>query len=122
MNLKSASGKLVSKIWGNHIFFVLLLFNILANATAIQSYWDAWSIIMILCISALSASIESFICQLFKNKTLRNCVFYVLIAAHLFTAVIDYFLIANFKLIFTGDTIGILAETTPDESKAFLST
>lgn len=122
MNLKSAFGKLVSRIWGNHIFFVLLLFNILANATAIQSYWDAWSIIMILCISALSASIESFICQLFKNKTLRNCVFYVLIAAHLFTAVIDYFLIANFKLIFTGDTIGILAETTPDESKAFLST
>lgn len=122
MNLKSASGKLVSKIWGNHIFFVLLLFNLLSNATAIQSYWDAWSIFMILCLSALSASIESFICQLFKNKTLRNCVFYALIAAHLFTAVIDYFLIANFKLIFTGDTIGILAETTPNESKAFLST
>ena len=104
------------------MFLVLFLFNLLSNTTATILYWNTWSFIVTVFISAFIATLESCFCQLFRTKILRKCIFYILIAAHLLTAIIDYFLIANFQLIFTVDTIGIIAETTPDETQAFLST
>ena len=122
MSSKSPIVNFVSKVWGNRIFLTLLVFNILCNSTAIAVYHDAWSIFMILCISALAATIESLICRMFGNKTLRKCVLGVLLFLHLWIAIVDIFLIANFNLIFTHDSIGIMAETTAEEIRSFFAT
>ena len=122
MNSKSSLVNFVSKLWGNQTFLTLLVINILCNSTAIAVYRDAWSIILILCISALAATIESCICRLFRNKKLRTCVLAAFITLHLLIAIVDIFLIANFELIFTSDSIGIMAETTPEEIKSFFTT
>ena len=112
----------VSRIWGNKVFLILLLFNLLSNGVAVMPYPDAISVFMIVCISALSAAIESCICRLFGNEKARNCVLGLFVALHLIAAIVDIFLIANFRMIFTMDVIGILAETTPIEIRSFLST
>ena len=122
MNSKSSFVNFVLKLWGNQVFLTLLVINILCNSTAIAVYRDAWSIILILCISALAATIESCICRLFGNKKARTCVLAGFITLHLLIAIVDIFLIANFELIFTSDSIGIMAETTPEEIKSFFST
>ena len=114
--------KLVKNVWGNRVFLILLIFNIFSNGVAVVSYPDALSILYILGISALSATIESIICHLFRNMTLRKCVLCLFLTIHMFLAIVDIFMAANFGMLFTGDSIGILAETTPDESQAFLST
>lgn len=114
--------KFVKNVWGNRIFLILLIFNLLSNGVAVESYPDALSILYILGISALSATIESVICRVFTNKTLHRCVLWLFLTLHLLMAIVDIFLIVNFKQIFTADSLGILSETTPDESEAFLST
>lgn len=122
MGSKTSGLKNITKIWANQDFLMLLIFNLLSNATAVVTFEDVGSILMILCISALSATIESCICRLFKNRKIHNIVLSCFIAAHLFTAIIDSFLIVNFNLIFTQNAVGIIAETTPEETKSFLST
>ena len=112
----------VSRVWGNKIFLILLLFNILSNGVAVVPYPDALSVFMIICISALSATIESCICRLFRSEKARNCALGFFVALHLIAAIIDIFLIFNFRMIFTMDVIGILAETTPIEIRSFFST
>ena len=119
---KSDVNKFVLKIWGNKIFLILLLFNLLSNGVAVVSYPDVLSVFMIICISALSATIESCICRLFGSEKARNIAMGVFIALHLIAAIVDIFLAVNFHLIFTMDVIGILAETTPVEIRSFFST
>ena len=119
---KSDVNKFVLKIWGNKIFLILLLFNLLSNGVAVVSYPDVLSVFMIICISALSATIESCICRLFGSENARNIAMGVFIALHLIAAIVDIFLAVNFHLIFTMDVIGILAETTPVEIRSFFST
>ncbi len=122
LDMKQRFVDFVKRVWGNRIFLILLIFNIISNGTAVVSYPDAVSILYILGISALSATVESFICHLFSGRLLRRCVLYLFLALHLFMIIIDFFLIANFKMIFTADSIGIISETTAEESQAFLST
>lgn len=122
MNSKSSIVNFVSKLWGNKTFLTLLVINVLCNSTAIAVYRDAWSIILILCISALAATIESCICCLFRNKKVYTCVLAAFITLHMLIAIVDIFLIANFELIFTSDSIGIMAETTPEEIQSFFAT
>ena len=122
MNSKSSIVNFVSKLWGNKTFLTLLVINVLCNSTAIAVYRDAWSIILILCISALAATIESCICRLFRNKKVYTCVLAAFITLHMLIAIVDIFLIANFELIFTSDSIGIMAETTPEEIQSFFAT
>lgn len=112
----------VSRVWGNKIFLILLLFNLLSNGVAVVPYPDALSVFMIICISALSATIESCICRLFRSGKAQNCALGFFVALHLIAAIVDFFLIYNFRMIFTMDVIGILAETTPIEIRSFFST
>ena len=114
--------KFLTKWWGNMEFLILLLFNILSNSTAVVSFRDALSVFMILCISAFSATVESWICRLFRSKKIRACLLWFFVALHLLTAVVDIFLIVNFGMIFTHDVLGIIAETTSRETKEFFST
>ena len=114
--------KFVTRVWGNKIFLILLLFNLLSNGVAVAIYPDALSVFMIICISALSATIESCICRLFSNNKARNWAMGFFVAIHLIAAIVDIFLLVNFQMIFTMDAIGIIAETTPIEIKSFFST
>ena len=111
--------RLVTRVWGNQVFLILLLVNILSNSIAVVEYNDVWSALMILCISALSATVESLFCHLFGNTRARRCVMWTLVALHLIFAIIDVFLAVNFKQIFTLDSVGIIAETTPEEVNSF---
>ena len=61
MSSKTSGLKNITKIWANQDFLMLLIFNLLSNATAVVTFEDVGSILMILCISALSATIESCI-------------------------------------------------------------
>lgn len=111
----------VLRLWSNYEFLLLFFFNLLSNATAIQSYSDPRSIFLILTVSAFSGTLESLLCRFFGNKLLRACVLYFFVLLHLLTAIVDYFLIANFQLIFTHDILGIITETTPTEIESFFS-
>lgn len=124
MDFKNRCAQLVSRVWGNWIFLILLMLNLVSNgaALAVEPYDNVLSFCHIVGISALSATVESIIVRLFRGTVLRRCVLSLLAALHVFMAIVDYFLIANFRMIFTADSIGILAETTPEESQAFLGT
>ena len=78
----------VSRVWGNKIFLILLLFNLLSNGVAVVPYPDALSVFMIICISALSATIESCICRLFRSEKTRNCALGFFVALHMIAAII----------------------------------
>ena len=124
MDFKNRCTQFISRLWGNRVFLILLILNIVSNvaAAAVEPYDNVLTVCYILGISALSATVESIIVRLFRGTVLRRCVLSLLAALHVFMAIVDYFLIANFKMIFTADSIGILAETTPEESQAFLGT
>lgn len=110
------------KVWGNQFFLILLIVNILCNFTAVVTFGDKLSMFLIVCISALSATVESCICRIFRNSAVRKCLLWLFVALHLIIAIVDVFLIINFEMIWTGGTVAILAETTPSESISFLST
>ena len=114
--------KFVTRVWGNQIFLILLLFNILSNGAALAMYKDALSILSVLGISALSATVEFCLCHLFTNQKVRKCVLWFFVVLHLLMAVVDYFLIANFQSFLNTDTLCIIAETTLIEIKSFFST
>lgn len=114
--------KFVKRVWGNQVFLILLIVNLLSNGVAAVVYPDALSVFLIFGISALSATIESLICRLFRNLLIRKCLLWLFVAIHLCMAIVDIFLIVNFQMIFTQDSLGIIAETTPEETKAFFST
>ena len=114
--------KFVTRVWGNQIFLILLIFNILSNGAALAMYKDALSIFSVLGISALSATVESCLCHLFTNQKVRKCVLWFFVVLHLLMAVVDYFLIANFQSFLNTDTLCIIAETTLIEIKSFFST
>ena len=118
---KASFIKFVTKIWGNQTFLILLIINILSNLIAVVEYNDAWSVVLILCISALSATIESCFCHLFRNTKVRNTLMWILVAFHVAFAIVDAFLAVNFRQIFTIDSVGIIAETTPEEINSFFS-
>lgn len=124
MDFKNRCTQFISRLWGNRVFLILLILNIVSNvaAAAVEPYDNVLTVCYILGISALSATVESIIVRLFRGTVLRRCVLSLLAALHVFMAIVDYFLIANFRMIFTADSIGILAETTPEESQAFLGT
>lgn len=112
----------VTRVWGSQIFLVLLLFNLLSNFAAIVLYKDILTIIAIVGISALAATVESCICRLFKGSKLRKCVFWCLVALHLLIAIVDYFLVVNFQTVLTVDVMCIMAETTWIETISFFET
>lgn len=122
LNSKSRFIKFIVKWWGNREFLLLLFFNLMSNITSLQLYFDLRSLFLLFCVSALAATLEHQFCRLFRNKVLHNCVFWLILAIHLFAALIDFFLIANFQMVFTIDTLGIISETTPTEMESFFST
>ncbi len=119
---KASFYNFVTKIWGNRTFLILLLFNILTNAVAITVYNDVWSVLTIICISVFFATVESCFCRLFRSSKVRNILMWVLVAFHVLFAIVDVFLAVNFRQIFTIDSIGIIAETTPKEIDSFFTT
>ena len=119
---KASFYNFVTKVWGNRTFLILLLFNILTNAVAITVYNDVWSVLTIICISVFFATIESCFCRLFRSSKVRNILMWVLVAFHMLFAIVDVFLAVNFRQIFTIDSIGIIAETTPKEIDSFFTT
>ncbi len=130
MYLKKLS-EIVSKIWGNKIFLLLFIFNLLSNLLIIYNYlsFELYPITttlavssLIVCISALSATVESCICRIFKNRTTRNIILYFFIGLHLAVAIVDFFLIYNFQLIFNSNIINIIFQTNPNEAESFFGT
>lgn len=114
--------RFVLKTWGNQYFLILFIVNILSNMIAVVRFDDMLSPFVILCISALSATVESFICRLFGNTIARKCVLWFLVALHLLLAIVDIFLAINFQKILSVGIFCIVAETTSSEAKSFLST
>ena len=102
----------VLKLWGNQYFLVLFIVNILSNMIALVRFDDALSAFIILCISAVSATIESCICRLFRNATLSKCVLWFLVTLHLIVAIIDIFLAVNFQKLLSVAVVCIVAEAT----------
>lgn len=112
----------VLKLWGNQYFLILFIVNILSNMIAVVRFDDALSAFVILCISAVSATIESCICRLFRNATLSKCVLWFLVTLHMIVAIIDIFLAVNFQKLLSVAVVCIVAETTSSEASSFLST
>ena len=119
---KASFYNFVTKVWGNRTFLILLLFNVLTNAVAVTVYSDVWSVLTIICISVFFATIESCFCRLFRSAKVRNILMWILVAFHMLFAIVDVFLAVNFRQIFTIDSIGIIAETTPKEIDSFFTT
>ena len=122
---------IVSKLWGKKTFLLLFIFNLLSNIIYIYNYisFDLYPLtttlevsFLIVCFSAFSATVESCICHIFKNLTIRNIILYFFIGLHLAVAIVDIFLINNFQLIFNTDIIQIIFQTNPHEAKSFLGT
>ena len=122
MSFRITFRKFVTRVWGNQIFLILLLFNLMSNSAAWAVFNDALSILSVIGISALSATVESCICHLFRNQKVRRCVLWCFVVLHLLMAVVDYFLIANFQSFLNTDMLCIIAETTVIEIKSFFST
>lgn len=122
MNYKHSFIDWMLKLWGSKMFLLLFVFNLLSNSTVIIWQNNIWAILQIVCISAISATVERVLCGFITNKKIQQITLWLIIAAHLILAIIDAFLIMNFHLIFGQDIVDILAETNPEEAKSFLST
>lgn len=112
----------------NYFLFFFLL-NLPSNLFGLRDVYlsDEWAVFVeglsIIALTALSAVIESYllyICR--KHRILRNSLFVVMVAFHLFLIAAETFLFSEFGLIIGQDVIDILSETNPKESTEFIQT
>ena len=122
MQLKLSHARRISNLRCNRIVFFLLFVNILSNGTALLWYHNPRNMFEILAISAISATIEYIIYHILKKFRLNVVYLLFIVMLHLFLCIVDCFLIAHFQKIFGQDAVDIIAETTIEETKSFLST
>lgn len=116
--------RLIVKIWGNKIAFLLFLLNLATNWTIslIPFYRTLHFTCYWIIISAMFAMIETALYYLLKKIHLQKLFLVFIVFLHISLCIIDVFLYLNFNFILGQDAIDIIAQTTSTEATSFLKT
>ena len=114
----------IFRIWGNKILLFLFLLNLLTNSTLLvyPPYNTFYYICNAIAISALFATVEGILYFLLRKIHLNKVFLALVVFLHLSLFIVDVFLYKNFNFLFGQNVIDILAQTTSNEAKSFLST
>lgn len=128
--LKTILNLIVSPL-RNQVFIYFFILGLCGNAMCLFMLHGWFLILSVIGLSSVWAYILCVISLLYKNlpfsnriktKPSHNPIFWIITIALNVLLLTDCFLYYNFKLILAQDIIDILADTTPKESAAFIST
>lgn len=115
-------GKLLTTPIRSHFFILVFLLNIISNLSSLRYQNGLVYTIEIISLSALIAYAESVIYSLIPTNALKKIYGGFIILLHTALAVIEYFILINFRKNINQDVIDIVGETNPEESSEFLQT
>lgn len=115
-------GKVLTTPIRSHFFVFIFLLNIISNLSSLRYQNGFVYTVEIISLSALIAYCESVLYSLLPEGALRKIYAGFIIALHTALAVIEYFILINFRKNINQDIIDIVGETNPEESSEFLQT
>ena len=113
---------MIRKPVDNKFFIYVFLLNLLSGLAYLHFQNNAFSIACIILLSAFIAYAENCIFCLIRPNIIRRIYSFTVIVIHNAMAITEYFLLANFGLVISHETIDIIADTNPIESANFIET
>ena len=121
MHIPPAVRQIATKMWSSPVALFLLLINVMSNLAAELWGHNEGSVLLILALSALTSTIEFGIYLLLRKIRLHHAFLVIVVAWHLVLGIVDGYLALTFHCIIGRDIFRIIAETTPQEARAFFS-
>lgn len=121
MHIPPAVRQIATKMWSSPVALFLLLINVMSNLAAELWGHNEGSVLLIPALSALTSTIEFGIYLLLSKIRLHHAFLVIVVAWHLLLGIVDGYLALTFHCIIGRDIFRIIAETTPQEARAFFS-
>ena len=121
MHIPPAVRQIATKMWSSPVALFLLLINVMSNLAAELWGHNEGSVLLIPALSALTSTIEFGIYLLLRKIRLHHAFLVIVVAWHLVLGIVDGYLALTFHCIIGRDIFRIIAETTPQEARAFFS-
>ena len=107
---------------GNKFFIFIFLLHLLSSLVYLHFQYSPLTTTGIILLPAFIAYCESCIYCLIQSEMTRKYYTGALVVLHNILAIVEYFLLINFRMTISQDTIDIIGDTNPVESVNFIDT